>query len=69
MANTITTAMAPKTVFLFSMSLSIVSSLALIAGLIEAYGDQETRLQDNPTERSATSRFLFSCDDVGDVCF
>ena len=38
MANTITTAMAPKTVFLFSMSLSIVSSLALIAGLIDCIG-------------------------------
>jgi len=40
-----------------------------LAGLLNAYGDQETRLQDNPTERSAIFRFLFSCDDVGDVCF
>ena len=35
MASTITTAMAPKTVFLFCVNLSIVSSLALTAGLIE----------------------------------
>jgi hypothetical protein len=37
MASTTTAAMAPMTAFLFFISLSIVSSLALIAELISAH--------------------------------